>query len=165
MHAWVGEGNGNPLQCSCLENPRDRGAWWAAVYGVAQSQTRLKRLRSSSSLSHYLGWLPCRYCCSNFSLMVSSLSPLHGDNRVVYITEISPSAESSSVIGTKVWCLKCSPLSWSLSWPVPHQTQWAGRWRILRTLKEVFCMLNDKITPHHTPLPTLLLDSNQVGKK
>ena len=46
-----GEGNGNPLQCSCLENPRDRGAWWAAVYGVAQSRTRLKRLRSSSSSS------------------------------------------------------------------------------------------------------------------
>ena len=44
----IGEGNGNPLQCSCLENPRDRGAWWAAVYGVAQSQTRLKRLSSSS---------------------------------------------------------------------------------------------------------------------
>ena len=42
-----GEGNGNPLQCSCLENPRDRGAWWAAVYGVAQSRTRLKRLSSS----------------------------------------------------------------------------------------------------------------------
>ena len=38
----IGEGNGNPLQCSCLENPRDRGAWWAAVYGVAQSRTRLK---------------------------------------------------------------------------------------------------------------------------
>ena len=37
-----GEGNGNPLQCYCLENPRDRGAWWAAVYGVAQSRTRLK---------------------------------------------------------------------------------------------------------------------------
>ena len=45
-----GEGNGTPLQYSCLENPRDREAWWAAVYGVAQSQTRLKRLRSSSSL-------------------------------------------------------------------------------------------------------------------
>ena len=45
----IGEGNGNPLQCSCLENPRDGGAWWAAVYGVAQSQTRLKRLSSSSS--------------------------------------------------------------------------------------------------------------------
>ena len=45
----IGEGNGNPLQCSCMENPRDGGAWWAAVYGVAQSLTRLKRLSSSSS--------------------------------------------------------------------------------------------------------------------
>ena len=44
-----GEGNGNPLQCSCLENPRDGGAWWAAISGVAQSRTRLKRLSSSSS--------------------------------------------------------------------------------------------------------------------
>ena len=44
-----GEGNGNPIQCSCLENPRDGGAWWAAVYGVAQSRTRLKQLSSSSS--------------------------------------------------------------------------------------------------------------------
>ena len=44
----IGEGNGNPLQCSCLEDPRDRGAWWAAVYGVAQSQTRLKYISSSS---------------------------------------------------------------------------------------------------------------------
>ena len=40
--------NGNPLQCSCLENPRDGGAWWVAVYGVAQSRTQLKRLSSSS---------------------------------------------------------------------------------------------------------------------
>ena len=53
-HDWAtwlsctGEGNGNPLQCSCLENPRDEGAWWAAVYGVTQSRTRLKRLSSSS---------------------------------------------------------------------------------------------------------------------
>ena len=45
----IGEGNGNPLQCSCQETPRDGEAWWAAVYGVAQSQTRLKRLSSSSS--------------------------------------------------------------------------------------------------------------------
>ena len=43
----IGEGNGNPLQCFCLENPRDGGAWWAAVYGVAQSWTRLKRFSSS----------------------------------------------------------------------------------------------------------------------
>ena len=57
-HDWatslscIGEGNGNPLQCSCLENPRDGGAWWAAVYGVAQSQTRLEWLSRSSS--HFL---------------------------------------------------------------------------------------------------------------
>ena len=56
-HDWVtslslsciGEGNGNPLQCSCLENLRDGGTWWAAVSGVTQSRTRLKRLSSSSS--------------------------------------------------------------------------------------------------------------------
>ena len=45
----IGEGNGNPFQCSCLENPRDGGAWWAAIYGVTQNWTRLKRLSSSSS--------------------------------------------------------------------------------------------------------------------
>ena len=49
-----GEGNGNPLQCSCLENPRDGGAWWAAVYGVAQSWTQLKRFSSSSSSSTHI---------------------------------------------------------------------------------------------------------------
>ena len=48
MPACTGEGNGNPLQYSCLENPRDGGAWWAAIYGVAQSRTRLKWLSSSS---------------------------------------------------------------------------------------------------------------------
>ena len=51
----TGEGNGNPLQCSCLENPRDGGAWWAAVCGVAQSGTRLERLSSSNSSS----WRDC----------------------------------------------------------------------------------------------------------
>ena len=55
-HDWAtslsrtGEGNGNPLQCSRLENPRDGGAWWAAIYGVTQSQTRLKRLSSSKHI-------------------------------------------------------------------------------------------------------------------
>ena len=51
----IGEGNGNPLQCFCLENPRDEGAWWAAIYGVTQSQTRLTRLSSSiQSCSHII---------------------------------------------------------------------------------------------------------------
>ena len=49
--SFTGEGNGNPLQCSCLENPRNEGAWWAAVYGVAQSRTWLKWLSSSGSSS------------------------------------------------------------------------------------------------------------------
>ena len=58
----TGEGNGNPLQCSCLENPRDGGAWWAAVHGVAQSRTWLKRLSSSSSNNK-------RCCLSSFVLI------------------------------------------------------------------------------------------------
>ena len=52
--SYIGEGNGNPLQCSCLENPRVGEAWWAAVYGVAQSQTRPKQLSSNSSITGYL---------------------------------------------------------------------------------------------------------------
>ena len=47
--SYIGEGNGNPLQCSCLENPKDGRPWWAAIYGVAQSHTRLQRLSSSSN--------------------------------------------------------------------------------------------------------------------
>ena len=52
----IGEGNGNPLQCSCLENPRDGGAWWAAIYGVTQSWTWLERLSSSSSSIPNIDW-------------------------------------------------------------------------------------------------------------
>ena len=54
----IGEGNGNPLQCSCLENSRDGGAWWAAVYGVAQSRTRLRRLNRASLVAQKLKRLP-----------------------------------------------------------------------------------------------------------
>ena len=61
----IGEGNGNPLQCSCLENPGDGGAWWAATSGVAQSRTRLKRLSSSSS----------RYYCTRVQPRYSRLIP------------------------------------------------------------------------------------------
>ena len=52
----IGEGNGNPLQCSCLKNPRDGGAWWAVVYGVTQSRTRLRRLSSSSLVKKIPQW-------------------------------------------------------------------------------------------------------------
>ena len=63
----IGQGNGNPLQCSCLENPRDRGAWWATVYGVSQSWTRLKRLSCSSSSTG---------CISQFSSVAQSCPTL-----------------------------------------------------------------------------------------
>ena len=72
--SYLGEGDGNPLLCSCLENPRDRGAWWATLYEVSQSWTRLKRLSSRTSLS------PGRvsYCrCLVVKLCPSSLWP-HG---------------------------------------------------------------------------------------
>ena len=84
-HDWVtslslsciGEGNSNPLQCSCLENPRDRGAWWAAICGVAQSQTRLKQLSSSSSSSRVSAYGHCDWCevipCWSFDLHFSHI--------------------------------------------------------------------------------------------
>ena len=65
----IGEGNGNPLQCSCLENPRDGGAWWAAVYGVAQSQTRLKRLNNNNNLE------PERGFCGSYAVIETQIFP------------------------------------------------------------------------------------------
>ena len=72
----IGEGNGNPLQCSCLENPREGGAWWAAVNGVAQSRTRLKRLSSSSCVSTvYTNFLfSVFFCLFSFAFLPNELS-------------------------------------------------------------------------------------------
>ena len=74
----IGERNGNPLQCSCLENPRDGGAWWAAVYGIAQSRIRLKRLSSSSSpKSRSIGteWKSsCHWRCYYLKLWLQTFS-------------------------------------------------------------------------------------------
>ena len=76
----IGEGNGNPPQCSCLENPRDRGAWWAAFHGVAQSWTRLKRLSSSSGSiewegCHIIMSFCCCCCCYVASVVSDSVRP------------------------------------------------------------------------------------------
>ena len=71
----IGEENGNPLQCSCLENLRDGGAWWAAVYGVAQSRTRLKWLSSSSSSSSMVGVKALLESCSPVNLHSPPLRP------------------------------------------------------------------------------------------
>ena len=72
----IGEGNGNPLQCSCLENPRDRGACWAAFYGVAQSGTRLMRLSSSIVKSMAKGFqgLILKVCMCGCSVAQSCLT-------------------------------------------------------------------------------------------
>ena len=72
----IGEGNGNPLQCSCLENTRDGGAWWAAIYGVTKSQTWLKQLSSSSSPSNF----------RNFSSKNKNLENL---KELLFVTSIS----------------------------------------------------------------------------
>ena len=58
--SYIGEGNGNPLQCSYLENPRDAGTWWAAIYGITQSWTQLKQLSNSSSSSKLTKWKSSR---------------------------------------------------------------------------------------------------------
>ena len=69
----IGEGNGNPLQYSCLENPRDRGAWWAAIYGVAQSRTRLKRL--SSSIDKSIAFANTENFTASFPIIMSFFLP------------------------------------------------------------------------------------------
>ena len=84
----IGEGNGNPLQCSCLENPRDGWAWWAAVSGVAQSRTRLKQLSSSSSSTMIIKKL-------NYFQFCHSMWPL-GD--FVFKTENSESFPGGPVV-------------------------------------------------------------------
>ena len=72
----IGEENGNPLQCSCLENPRDRGPWWAVVCGVAQSRSRLKQLNSSSSRHIYILFATPIWSSPGQNTAVGSLSLL-----------------------------------------------------------------------------------------
>ena len=89
----IGEGNGNPLQCSCLGNPRDGGAWWAAVCGVAQSRTRLKRLSSSSSRTVARRLYILETARNNFFLVLALIicgrwSPGPGTKRLPLITKI-----------------------------------------------------------------------------
>ena len=76
----IGEGNGNPLQCSCLEDPRDGGAWWAAIYGVPQSRTRLKRLSSRISYTVYLSYIVLILVFS----LVESIHPEGNDFHVLF---------------------------------------------------------------------------------
>ena len=127
MCCILGEGNGNPLQYSCLENPRDRGAWWAAVYEVAQSQTRLKQHSSSSCI---LG--PCWLfilniavvnccCCSVPNLCLTLCDPMDcrtpGFAVLYYLPEFAQI--HLHCISDAIWpshpLLPSSPLAFSLS--------------------------------------------------
>ena len=74
MHACIGEGNDSPLQYYCLENPRDKGAWWAVVYGIAQSWTRLKRLSSSMHACLGAGDILGIYVSFNFAVSLKLLN-------------------------------------------------------------------------------------------
>ena len=98
----IEEGNGNPLQCSCLENPRDGGAWWAAVCGVTQSRTRLKRLRSSSSSRQRL------YLPAHLVGHLDQVSRIHGTE---WHCSLTPSGRTISgrqgCWGLKARSLKC----------------------------------------------------------
>ena len=104
----IGEGNGNPLQCSCLEHPRDGGAWWAAVLGVAQSQTRLKRLSggsSSSSSSRHTDEFPHRSAMIRFSVFTSLImyfwKLISSDLCTFYMTNLL--AEFSQLQSARNW--------------------------------------------------------------
>ena len=86
----IGEGNGNPLQRSCLENPRDGVAWWAAVYGVAQSQTRLRWLSSSSNSSLDVGRFKAQ-------------------------KEVTLPKERKKETNKQTWCTRSKQSSWTIS--------------------------------------------------
>ena len=111
----TGEGNGSPLQCSCLENPRDGGAWWAAVYGVAQSRTRLKGLSSSSSSS------PSEEQCAHKHehLCIYRSFPLdHLRPTPPHLGNCHPSTCSSHGTSSRQPSLTSAPLQWVLVSPL-----------------------------------------------
>ena len=85
----IGEGNGNPLQCSCLENPRDGGAWWAAIYGVAQSRTRLTWLSSSNHMEKIIyinisQWFYRILCFSDYEIVFYYFLDIESLNQILY---------------------------------------------------------------------------------
>ena len=141
-HDWatslsrIGEGNGNPIQCSCLENPRDGGTWCTAIYGVAESQTRLKWLSNSSSLKHY----SLRMCCSKMvaeSLLGCGKGPsrntwsFEGCENVVKRGWAQPGwALSDSVVAPREAIKYLLVLVGELPLPIPLHWLWeAGRTR------------------------------------
>ena len=107
----IGGGNGNPLQCSCLENPRHGGAWWAAIYGVAQSQARLKQLSSSSSILYSIVTVTI-YILTNSARAFPFLHTLFLKLNNLYI-----------------WLT-----IWTLCWPLLLNPSFAGLWSLIQNI-------------------------------
>ena len=131
----IGEGNGNPLQCSCLENPRDGRAWWAAVYGVAQSRTRLKRFSSSSRqhLEKLSIWRQPRG--SNPGDVITRQTQTKGELLIRYIA------------------IKTNPCTWKRD-AIPCMNNWRAwwvwkdqKWRQQRKKWRRFCWLERRLNP------------------
>ena len=133
----IGEGNGSPLQCSCLENPRDGGTWRAAVYGVAQSRTRLKQLSSgSSSNRHYSVQFSsvsqsCLTLCNHMDCSTPGF-PVHHqlpEFAQTYVHQVSDAIQPSHPL------LSTSPPAFSLS---KHQGlfQWVSSSHLVAKLME-----------------------------
>ena len=118
----IGEGNGNPLQCSCLENPRDGGAWWAAISGIAQSRTRLKWLSSSSS-SHWYRITVFSWFIMIISIYISKLFLLFFFLLVQFLFDDLPAL--GAIIRWKVFMLSCvqlcDPMDCSLAGSYVHR--------------------------------------------
>ena len=110
----IGERNGNPLQYSCLENPRDGGAWWAVVYGVTQSRTRLKRLSSSSSRVCSNSCLLSRWCYPTGLILCCPL---------LFQPAVFPSIRVfSNVLALRIrW-----PKYWSFSFTISPTSEYSG---------------------------------------
>ena len=133
----IGEENGNPLQCSCLENPRNRGAWWAAVYGVAQSRTRLKRLSSSSSSKAKQNWSTVSFAWHPFlylewpsysSTRLASQSPLSVKHPCSLTVPPCLGCSPPSAVGEPLLFFECFP---QLPLMLSRWSQWRGMYRHL----------------------------------
>ena len=116
----IGEGNGNPLQCSCLENPRDGGARWAAIYGVAQSRTRLKRLAAAAAAAAMLYGKKVRVEWELIKRKKENEVP----GQLVITSPTSQDSPSSCTLSFKLWLSPkllthiCSNCGFHLNWPI-----------------------------------------------
>ena len=104
--SWIGEGNGNPLQYSCLENPRDGGAGWAAVYGIAQSRTRLRRFSSSSS-SHTM---------TTFSFLQNFLVFQELRMVLLFVCVVSQCLITDLFLNSNLFCINFFSICWKKSY-------------------------------------------------